>query len=76
MAKQRESRSKLQEKASSQPKKDILEKVKAFSPPKKDKLKGKDIDSPKVHMGLNSDSESELVMGLGEELLGQKGQKK
>lgn len=73
MAKQRESRSKLQEKASSQPKKDILEKVKAFSPPKKDKLKGKDIDSPKVHMGLNSDSE---IMGLGEELLGQKGQKK
>uniref|UniRef100_A0ABI7Y473 Zinc finger MYND-type containing 8 n=1 Tax=Felis catus TaxID=9685 RepID=A0ABI7Y473_FELCA len=51
------------EKASPQPEKDFSEKAKASPHPAKDKLKGKDeTDSPTVHLGLDSDSESELTI--------------
>ncbi|KAF6089828.1 zinc finger MYND-type containing 8 [Phyllostomus discolor] len=50
------------EKASPQPEKDFVEKAKPSPHPTKDKLKGKDeMDSPTVHLGLDSDSESELT---------------
>ncbi|CAI9533112.1 unnamed protein product [Staurois parvus] len=42
----------------------------------KDKLKGKDdTDSPTVRLGLDSDSESELVIDLGEDHSGREGRK-
>uniref|UniRef100_A0A8C9JKI4 Zinc finger MYND-type containing 8 n=1 Tax=Panthera tigris altaica TaxID=74533 RepID=A0A8C9JKI4_PANTA len=53
----------VKEKASPQPEKDFSEKAKASPHPAKDKLKGKDeTDSPTVHLGLDSDSESELTI--------------
>ena len=64
------------EKASPQPEKDFSEKAKASPHPAKDKLKGKDeTDSPTVHLGLDSDSESELVIDLGEDHTGREGRK-
>lgn len=42
----------------------------------KDKLKGKDdTDSPTVRLGLDSDSENELVIDLGEDHSGREGRK-
>ncbi|XP_024414957.2 MYND-type zinc finger-containing chromatin reader ZMYND8 isoform X20 [Desmodus rotundus] len=64
------------EKASPQPEKDFVEKAKPSPHPPKDKLKGKDeMDSPTVHLGLDSDSESELVIDLGEDHSGREGRK-
>ncbi|XP_039105349.1 protein kinase C-binding protein 1 isoform X13 [Hyaena hyaena] len=64
------------EKASPQPEKDFAEKAKASPHPAKDKPKGKDeTDSPTVHLGLDSDSESELVIDLGEDHTGREGRK-
>ncbi|KAF6089822.1 zinc finger MYND-type containing 8 [Phyllostomus discolor] len=64
------------EKASPQPEKDFVEKAKPSPHPTKDKLKGKDeMDSPTVHLGLDSDSESELVIDLGEDHSGREGRK-
>nr|XP_020019554.1 protein kinase C-binding protein 1 isoform X11 [Castor canadensis] len=66
----------VKDKASPEPEKDFTEKVKPLSHPTKDKLKGKDeTDSPMVHLGLDSDSESELVIDLGEEHSGREGRK-
>ncbi|KAF3824969.1 hypothetical protein GH733_010303 [Mirounga leonina] len=66
----------VKEKASPQPEKDFSEKAKASPHPTKDKLKGKDeTDSPTVHLGLDSDSESELVIDLGEDHSGREGRK-
>ncbi|XP_026359455.1 protein kinase C-binding protein 1 isoform X9 [Ursus americanus] len=66
----------VKEKASPQPEKDFAEKAKASPHPTKDKLKGKDeTDSPTVHLGLDSDSESELVIDLGEDHSGREGRK-
>ncbi|XP_042786703.1 protein kinase C-binding protein 1 isoform X9 [Panthera leo] len=66
----------VKEKASPQPEKDFSEKAKASPHPAKDKLKGKDeTDSPTVHLGLDSDSESELVIDLGEDHTGREGRK-
>ncbi|XP_026926084.1 MYND-type zinc finger-containing chromatin reader ZMYND8 isoform X18 [Acinonyx jubatus] len=68
--------SSVKEKASPQPEKDFSEKAKASPHPAKDKLKGKDeTDSPTVHLGLDSDSESELVIDLGEDHTGREGRK-
>ncbi|KAM5135005.1 MYND-type zinc finger-containing chromatin reader ZMYND8 isoform 2-T5 [Mantella aurantiaca] len=54
--------------------KDAPDKVKAH--PAKDKLKGKDdTDSPTVRLGLDSDSESELVIDLGEDHSGREGRR-
>ncbi|XP_037355735.2 MYND-type zinc finger-containing chromatin reader ZMYND8 isoform X8 [Talpa occidentalis] len=66
----------VKEKASPQPEKDFPEKAKPSPHPTKDKLKGKDeTDSPTVHLGLDSDSESELVIDLGEDHSGREGRK-
>ncbi|XP_029775187.1 protein kinase C-binding protein 1 isoform X2 [Suricata suricatta] len=66
----------VKEKASPQPEKDFPEKAKASPHPAKDKPKGKDeTDSPTVHLGLDSDSESELVIDLGEDHTGREGRK-
>ncbi|XP_019492517.1 PREDICTED: protein kinase C-binding protein 1 isoform X15 [Hipposideros armiger] len=66
----------VKEKASPQPEKDFSEKAKPSPHPTKDKLKGKDeTDSPTVHLGLDSDSESELVIDLGEDHSGREGRK-
>ncbi|XP_031228651.1 protein kinase C-binding protein 1 isoform X15 [Mastomys coucha] len=64
------------DKASPEPEKDFVEKAKPSPHPTKDKLKGKDeTDSPTVHLGLDSDSESELVIDLGEDPSGREGRK-
>ncbi|KAG8567486.1 hypothetical protein GDO81_013650 [Engystomops pustulosus] len=56
--------------------KDVPDKCKSLSHPAKEKLKGKDeTDSPTVHLGLDSDSESELVIDLGEDSTGREGRK-
>ncbi|XP_015425842.1 PREDICTED: protein kinase C-binding protein 1 isoform X18 [Myotis davidii] len=66
----------VKEKASPPPEKDFPEKAKPSPHPTKDKLKGKDeTDSPTVHLGLDSDSESELVIDLGEDHSGREGRK-
>ncbi|XP_023611945.1 protein kinase C-binding protein 1 isoform X10 [Myotis lucifugus] len=66
----------VKEKASPPPEKDFSEKAKPTPHPTKDKLKGKDeTDSPTVHLGLDSDSESELVIDLGEDHSGREGRK-
>ncbi|XP_014391860.1 PREDICTED: protein kinase C-binding protein 1 isoform X5 [Myotis brandtii] len=66
----------VKEKASPPPEKDFSEKAKPSPHPTKDKLKGKDeTDSPTVHLGLDSDSESELVIDLGEDHSGREGRK-
>ncbi|XP_074203473.1 MYND-type zinc finger-containing chromatin reader ZMYND8 isoform X7 [Camelus bactrianus] len=66
----------VKEKTSPQPEKDFAEKAKPSPHPTKDKLKGKDeTDSPTVHLGLDSDSESELVIDLGEDHSGREGRK-
>ncbi|XP_053527079.1 protein kinase C-binding protein 1 isoform X17 [Artibeus jamaicensis] len=63
-------------KASPQPEKDVAEKANPSPHPTKDKLKGKEeMDSPTVHLGLDSDSESELVIDLGEDHSGREGRK-
>ncbi|CAO2577670.1 Protein kinase C-binding protein 1 [Lemmus lemmus] len=63
------------DKASPEPEKEG-EKGKPSPHPTKDKLKGKDdTDSPTVHLGLDSDSESELVIDLGEDPSGREGRK-
>lgn len=63
-------------KASPQPEKGSAESAKPSPHPTKDKLKGKDeTDSPTVHLGLDSDSESELVIDLGEDHSGREGRK-
>ncbi|XP_054579759.1 MYND-type zinc finger-containing chromatin reader ZMYND8 [Eptesicus fuscus] len=66
----------VKEKGSPPPEKDFSEKAKPSPHPTKDKLKGKDeTDSPTVHLGLDSDSESELVIDLGEDHSGREGRK-
>ncbi|XP_058894726.1 MYND-type zinc finger-containing chromatin reader ZMYND8 isoform X14 [Kogia breviceps] len=66
----------VKEKTSPQPEKDFSDKAKPLPHPTKDKLKGKDeTDSPTVHLGLDSDSESELVIDLGEDHSGREGRK-
>ncbi|XP_012413964.1 MYND-type zinc finger-containing chromatin reader ZMYND8 isoform X4 [Trichechus manatus latirostris] len=66
----------VKEKTSPEPEKDFPEKAKPSPHPTKDKLKGKDeMDSPTVHLGLDSDSESELVIDLGEDHSGREGRK-
>ncbi|KAG3275196.1 protein kinase C-binding protein 1-like [Ictidomys tridecemlineatus] len=51
-----------------QPERDPAERGKPSLHPAKDKLKGKDeMDSPTMHLGLDSDSESELVIDLGDD---------
>ncbi|XP_004636114.1 protein kinase C-binding protein 1 isoform X6 [Octodon degus] len=66
----------VKDKASPEPEKDFAEKTKLSPHPVKDKLKGKDeMDSPTVHLGLDSDSESELVIDLGEDPSGREGRK-
>ncbi|KAM9250137.1 MYND-type zinc finger-containing chromatin reader ZMYND8 isoform 9-T11 [Dugong dugon] len=66
----------VKEKTSPEPEKDFPEKAKPSPHPTKDKLKGKDeTDSPTVHLGLDSDSESELVIDLGEDHSGREGRK-
>ncbi|XP_072489753.1 MYND-type zinc finger-containing chromatin reader ZMYND8 isoform X14 [Notamacropus eugenii] len=64
------------EKSTADPEKDFSEKVKTLPHPVKEKVKGKDeTDSPTVHLGLDSDSESELVIDLGEDHSGREGRK-
>ncbi|XP_034351064.2 MYND-type zinc finger-containing chromatin reader ZMYND8 isoform X12 [Arvicanthis niloticus] len=64
------------DKTSPEPEKDFVEKAKPSPHLTKDKLKGKDeTDSPTVHLGLDSDSESELVIDLGEDPSGREGRK-
>ncbi|KAM6164998.1 MYND-type zinc finger-containing chromatin reader ZMYND8 isoform 1-T1 [Rhynchocyon petersi] len=66
----------IKEKASPEPEKEFPEKAKPSPHAAKDKLKGKDeTDSPTVHLGLDSDSESELVIDLGEDHSGREGRK-
>ncbi|XP_069507395.1 MYND-type zinc finger-containing chromatin reader ZMYND8 isoform X2 [Ambystoma mexicanum] len=56
--------------------KETTEKMKCVPQPSKEKLKGKDeTDSPTVHLGLDSDSENELVIDLGDEHSGREGRK-
>ncbi|KAM3923507.1 MYND-type zinc finger-containing chromatin reader ZMYND8 isoform 3-T3 [Leptodactylus fuscus] len=56
--------------------KDVPDKSKSLPHSAKEKLKGKDeTDSPTVHLGLDSDSESELVIDLGEDNSGREGRK-
>ncbi|KAM4032979.1 MYND-type zinc finger-containing chromatin reader ZMYND8 isoform 3-T3 [Anomaloglossus baeobatrachus] len=56
--------------------KDVPDKSKSLPHSAKEKLKGKDErDSPTVHLGLDSDSESELVIDLGEDHSGREGRK-
>uniref|UniRef100_A0A287D9E6 Zinc finger MYND-type containing 8 n=1 Tax=Ictidomys tridecemlineatus TaxID=43179 RepID=A0A287D9E6_ICTTR len=63
-------------KASPEPERDSAERAKPSPHPTKDKLKGKDeTDSPTVHLGLDSDSESELVIDLGDDHPGREGRK-
>ncbi|XP_036900127.1 protein kinase C-binding protein 1 isoform X23 [Sturnira hondurensis] len=63
-------------KASPQPEKDVVEKASPSPRPTKDKLKGKEeMDPPTVRLGLDSDSESELVIDLGEDHSGREGRK-
>ncbi|XP_048666771.1 protein kinase C-binding protein 1 isoform X25 [Marmota marmota marmota] len=63
-------------KASPEPERDSAERAKPSPHPAKDKLKGKDeTDSPTVHLGLDSDSESELVIDLGDDHPGREGRK-
>ncbi|CAJ0936081.1 unnamed protein product [Ranitomeya imitator] len=64
------------EKLASTAEKDVPEKSKSLPHSAKEKLKGKDErDSPTVHLGLDSDSESELVIDLGEDQSGREGRK-
>ncbi|XP_021094639.1 protein kinase C-binding protein 1 isoform X12 [Heterocephalus glaber] len=66
----------VKDKGSPEPEKDFAEKAKPSPHPTKDKMKGKDeMDSPTVHLGLDSDSESELVIDLGEDHSGREGRK-
>ncbi|KAK2107921.1 Protein kinase C-binding protein 1 [Saguinus oedipus] len=66
----------VKDKASPELEKDFSEKAKPSPHPTKDKLKGKDeTDSPTVHLGLDSDSENELVIDLGEDHSGWEGRK-
>ncbi|XP_051832485.1 protein kinase C-binding protein 1 isoform X4 [Antechinus flavipes] len=66
----------VKEKPTTDPEKDFPEKVKTLPHPVKEKVKGKDeTDSPTVHLGLDSDSESELVIDLGEDHSGREGRK-
>ncbi|KAM5125601.1 LOW QUALITY PROTEIN: MYND-type zinc finger-containing chromatin reader ZMYND8-like [Callospermophilus lateralis] len=63
-------------KASPEPERDPAEREKPSLHPAKDKLKGKDeTDSLMVHLGLDSDSETELVIDLGDNHPGWEGQK-
>ncbi|XP_073538787.1 MYND-type zinc finger-containing chromatin reader ZMYND8 isoform X19 [Phyllobates terribilis] len=64
------------EKLGSTVEKDVPDKSKSLLHSAKEKLKGKDErDSPTVHLGLDSDSESELVIDLGEDHSGREGRK-
>ncbi|KAM3839925.1 MYND-type zinc finger-containing chromatin reader ZMYND8 isoform 5-T5 [Vipera latastei] len=64
------------EKANVDSDKELSEKVKNLSHPTKEKLKTKEeTDSPTVHLGLDSDSENELVIDLGEDQCGREGRK-
>ncbi|XP_036038882.1 protein kinase C-binding protein 1 isoform X14 [Onychomys torridus] len=66
----------VKDKASPEPEKDSVEKAKPSPHPTKDQLKGKDeMDSPTVHLGLDSDSERELVIDLGEDPSGREGRR-
>ncbi|KAM6453730.1 MYND-type zinc finger-containing chromatin reader ZMYND8 isoform 5-T6 [Liasis olivaceus] len=64
------------EKANIDSDKELSEKGKSLSHPTKEKLKTKEeTDSPTVHLGLDSDSENELVIDLGEDQCGREGRK-
>ncbi|NXA63855.1 PKCB1 protein, partial [Mohoua ochrocephala] len=66
----------VKEKAASDTEKEFSEKGKSLQHPAKEKLKGKDeTDSPTVHLGLDSDSESELVIDLGDDHCAREGRK-
>ncbi|KAJ7413077.1 protein kinase C-binding protein 1 isoform X3 [Willisornis vidua] len=66
----------IKEKSVSDTEKDFSEKGKSLQHPAKEKLKGKDeTDSPTVHLGLDSDSESELVIDLGDDHCPREGRK-
>ncbi|KGL85877.1 Protein kinase C-binding protein 1, partial [Charadrius vociferus] len=66
----------IKEKAITDTEKEFSEKGKSLQHPAKEKLKGKDeTDSPTVHLGLDSDSESELVIDLGDDHCGREGRK-
>uniref|UniRef100_A0A8D0EKP7 Zinc finger MYND-type containing 8 n=1 Tax=Strix occidentalis caurina TaxID=311401 RepID=A0A8D0EKP7_STROC len=66
----------VKEKAIIDTEKEFSEKGKSLQHPAKEKLKGKDeTDSPTVHLGLDSDSESELVIDLGDDHCGREGRK-
>ncbi|NXQ72118.1 PKCB1 protein, partial [Quiscalus mexicanus] len=66
----------VKEKAVSDTEKEFSEKGKSLQHPAKEKLKGKDeTDSPTVHLGLDSDSESELVIDLGDDHCAREGRK-
>ncbi|NXL90299.1 PKCB1 protein, partial [Alectura lathami] len=66
----------VKEKAITDSEKEFSEKGKSLQHPAKEKLKGKDeTDSPTVHLGLDSDSESELVIDLGDDHCGRDGRK-
>ncbi|XP_075701915.1 MYND-type zinc finger-containing chromatin reader ZMYND8 isoform X2 [Rhinoderma darwinii] len=64
------------EKPASAAEKNLPDKSKSLPHSAKEKLKIKDeTDSPTVHLGLDSDSESELVIDLGEDHSGREGRK-
>ncbi|KFZ60399.1 Protein kinase C-binding protein 1, partial [Antrostomus carolinensis] len=66
----------VKEKAITDSEKEFSEKGKSLQHPAKEKVKGKDeTDSPTVHLGLDSDSESELVIDLGDDHCGREGRK-
>ncbi|NXD75285.1 PKCB1 protein, partial [Halcyon senegalensis] len=66
----------VKEKAITDTEKEFSEKAKSLQHPAKEKLKGKDeTDSPTVHLGLDSDSESELVIDLGDDHCTREGRK-
>ncbi|KFQ69417.1 Protein kinase C-binding protein 1, partial [Phaethon lepturus] len=66
----------VKEKTVTDTEKEFSEKGKSLQHPAKEKLKGKDeTDSPTVHLGLDSDSESELVIDLGDDHCGREGRK-
>lgn len=66
----------VKEKAITDTEKEFSEKGKSLQHPAKEKLKSKDeTDSPTVHLGLDSDSESELVIDLGDDHCGREGRK-
>ncbi|XP_062444912.1 MYND-type zinc finger-containing chromatin reader ZMYND8 isoform X8 [Rhea pennata] len=66
----------VKEKTITDAEKEFSEKGKSLQHPAKEKLKGKDeTDSPTVHLGLDSDSESELVIDLGDDHCGREGRK-